>query len=370
MNHRERFLAAMDFRRTDRPCHLEHGFWNETYTRWRKEGLPAGVVLPDLFFHSPGNDLFGYFDVAKIAYVVVEQYYVPAFPEETVSRTSDERLYRNSRGVLLRERLSNVSIPQFLEYPIKNRADYEMYRERLNGSPEKRFRADWSEQIRLISGQDRDIVATHMDGFFGYPRELLGVRNLLILFYDDPALMHRIIDDHLEILLALYEPVIRDLRPDFAFIWEDMCYKNGPLISPHTFREFMLPAYQALTRFLKQMGVKIIIVDSDGNVEKLIPLWLEGGVTGLLPFEVKAGGDVLKVRKQYPHLQIIGGIDKHRLEGGRSEIDAELERVLPGMLAQGGYGVALDHWVHEAISLDNFQYYADRVKKFPLKPAL
>ncbi len=139
-----------------------------------------------------------------------------------------------------------------------------------------------------------------MDGFFGYPRELLGVKNLLTLFYDDPALMHRIIGDHLELLLALYEPVIRDLRPDFAFIWEDMCYKNGPLISPHTFREFMLPAYQTLTRFLKQMGVKIIIVDSDGNVDKLIPLWLEGGVTGLLPFEVKAGGDVLKVRKQYP----------------------------------------------------------------------
>jgi len=368
MNNRERFLAAMDFRQTDRPCHLEYGFWNETYARWRKEGLPADVVLPDLFFQSPSNDLFGYFDVAKIAYVVVEQYYIPAFPEETLSLTSDERLFRNSRGVLLRERLSNVSMPQFLEYPIKNREDYETHRERLTSSPEKRYRADWAEQMRLISGQDRDIVATHMDGFFGYPRELLGVENLLTMFYDDPALMHTIIDDHLELLLVLYEPVIRDLRPDFAFIWEDMCYKNGPLISPRTFREFMLPAYQALTRFLKQMGVKNIIVDSDGSVDKLIPLWLEGGVTGLLPFEVKAGGEVLKVRKQYPHLQIIGGIEKHCLEHGRPEINAELERVLPRMLAHGGYGVSLDHWVHDEISLDNFQYYADQVRKFPVKP--
>jgi uroporphyrinogen decarboxylase len=363
MNNRERFLATMEFKQTDRPCHMEYGFWNETYDRWRGEGLPEGVVLPELFFRSPLNDLFGYFDVAKIAYVMVEQYYIPAFPEETLSLTTDERLFRSTRGVLMRERKSNVSIPQFLDYPIKCREDYEVHRERLTGSPEKRYRDDWAEQIAFIRSQDRDLVSTHMDGFFGFPRELVGVERLLTLYHDDPGLMHQIIDDHLELLLTLYEPVIRDLRPDFAFIWEDMCYKNGPLISPRTFREFMLPAYQTLTRFLRQLGVRHIIVDSDGNVEKLIPLWMEGGVTGLLPFEVKSGGDVCRIRKQYPTLQIIGGIEKHALEHGKAEIDAELERVLPVMLAQGGYVAALDHWVHSDIPLANFAYYVEQVKK-------
>ena len=42
-------------------------------------------------------------------------------------------------------------------------------------------------------------------------------------------------------------------------------------------------------------------------------------------------------------------------------------RVLPAMLAQGGYGVSLDHWVHDGISLENFRYYTERVKSFPLK---
>lgn len=364
MNNRERFLAVMNFQKPDRPCHLEHGFWDETYARWRKEGLPEDVVLPDLFFRSPANDLFGYFDVTKIAYVMVEQYYIPAFPDETITLTADERLFRSSRGVLTRERRRNASIPQFLDYPIKGREDYETYRARLTGSPDQRYREDWAAQMSFLSSQDRDIVATHMDGFFGYPRELLGVERLLTMYHDDPGLMHTLIGDHLELLMALYEPVVRDLRPDFAFIWEDMCYKNGPLISPRTFREFMLPAYQKLTRFLKQLGVKHIIVDSDGDVTKLIPLWLEGGVTGLLPFEVKAGGDVRKVRQQYPHLQIIGGVEKHCLEHGRAEIDAELRRVLPEMLAHGGYCVALDHWVHPEIPLENFRYYVEQVKGF------
>ena len=243
--------------------------------------------MPNLFSAS---DLFGYLDVAKIAYVTVEQYYVPDFPMEIISQSAGERLLRNSHGVLLRERRGGVSMPQFLEYPIKNRADYAAYRERLTGSPEKRCRADLDDQVRFISGQERDIVATHMEGFFGYPRELSGLEHLLTMFYDDPALMHAIIDDHLELLLALFEPLIRDLRPDFAFIWEDRCYKNGPLIAPRTFREFMLPAYQRLTRFLRQMGLKNIIVDSDGSVDKLIPLWLKGGVTGHCLLKSRPGG--------------------------------------------------------------------------------
>ena len=266
----------------------------------------------------------------------------------------------------MKEKRGGISVPQFLEYPIKCRADYEALRPRLTGSPEKRYRDDWAEQIRFIRGQQRDIVATHMEGFFGYPRELLGVEHLLTMFYDDPALMHTIINDHLELLMALYESVIREVQPDFAFIWEDMCYKNGPLVSPRIFREFMLPAYQKLTHFIKQLGVKNIIVDSDGNIGRLIPLWLEGGVTGLLPFEVKAEMDVTRIRKQYPQLRIVGGVEKHCLEHGHAEIDTELQRVLPSMLAQGGYVVSLDHWVHDGISMENFQYYIDQVKHFPM----
>ena len=205
MNNRERFLATMEFKKTDRPCHMEHGFWNETYDRWRKEGLPDSAVMPELFFRSPLNDLFGYFDVSKIVYVMVEQYYLPAFEEETISSTDTERLFRSSRGVLMKEKRGSASIPQFLEYPIKNRQDYAELRPRLMGSPTRRYRKDWVDQMSFIRSQDRDIVATHMDGFFGYPRELLGVEHLLTMYYDDPELMHTLINDHLEMLVSLYE---------------------------------------------------------------------------------------------------------------------------------------------------------------------
>ena len=364
MNNRQRFQAAMKFQPVDRPCHVEHGFWKETYQRWQREGLPSNVAYPELFFRSPANDLFGYFDIAKFAYIQAEQYFLPAFSEYTLEETERYRIYRNGRGVILKEMKENVSMPHFLDYPIKDRADYLDLRQRLLGSPEQRFPADWEASAAYFRRQECEIVGVHMEGFFGYPRELMGLERLLLTFYDDPELIHQIISDHLHAILELYPRAIEAARPDFAFIWEDMSYKNGPLISPAMFRRFLLPAYQELTAFLKRMGIRVILVDSDGNLERLIPLWLEGGVTGLLPFEVRAGMDVSSVRNRYPSLQIIGGIEKHRLEGDQADIDLELERVLPFMQTAGGYAASLDHWVHDQISLENFTYYVDKVHTF------
>ncbi len=121
MDNRERFRTAMKFQPTDQPCHLEHGFWQDTYNRWRKEGLPAEIIYDtDIFHHTSGPDLFDYFGITKFAYMRVEQYYVPPFEPQVLDENPEYRLIRDQRGVLLREKVGNVSMPQFLEYPIKN----------------------------------------------------------------------------------------------------------------------------------------------------------------------------------------------------------------------------------------------------------
>ena len=53
-----------------------------------------------------------------------------------------------------------------------------------------------------------------------------------------------------------------------------------------------MPAYKLVTGFLRDHGVNIIMVDSDGFNDPLLPLWLEGGITGMYPWEVAAGEDV------------------------------------------------------------------------------
>ncbi|MDR3645081.1 MAG: uroporphyrinogen decarboxylase family protein [Clostridia bacterium] len=364
MTNRERFTAALSFEKTDRPCHIEHNYWPETFERWKTEGLPGDVIFPSFDYLSEGTDLFDYNNVIRFAYLFPQQYFIPAFKTEILEESGAYRLERNDRGILQKVSKLASTIPMFIDYPVKCRRDYEGLKERLGIRFSNRCPENWGTLKEKIRTQQKDAVCTHMDGFFAYPREIMGVDNFLFLLYDDPELIKDMLRDRVEFYMELFEGVIKDTKPDFAFIWEDMCYKNGPLLSPGMFREFMLPNYKRLTSFLRDMGVKNIIVDSDGDVRKLIPLWIEGGVTGLLPFEVRAGMDVVAIAKEFPTLQIIGGIDKHEIAKGREAIDAELERVLPYMIQRGGYIVALDHGVPPTISLDDFMYYAERVREY------
>jgi uroporphyrinogen decarboxylase len=129
------------------------------------------------------------------------------------------------------------------------------------------------------------------------------------------------------------------------------------------FREFMLPPYQKVTSFLRSMGVTIFIVDSDGNLEKLIPLFLDAGITALFPFEVQAGNDIVAFRKQYPRLGILGGIDKMKIAQGKMAIDEELNSKVPPMLRSGGYIPHIDHHVHPDIAWKDFTYYRTRLNE-------
>jgi len=72
-------------------------------------------------------------------------------------------------------------------------------------------------------------------------------------------------------------------------------------------------------------------VDSDGAVRKLIPIWREAVVNGIMPFEVKAGNNVEELTAQWPDMVFIGGIDKHEIAKGKASIDKELGRRLPSV---------------------------------------
>jgi uroporphyrinogen decarboxylase len=148
------------------------------------------------------------------------------------------------------------------------------------------------------------------------------------------------------------------------YFWEDMAYRAGPLISPAMFREFMLPRYRRITDLARRYGIDTVFVDSDGDVSKLIPLWLEAGINGVYPMEVAAGMDVVALRREYGRdLLMTGGIDKRVLAQDREAIDRELEVKVP-LAEQGGYISHIDHAIPHDVPYANFAYYWERKKEF------
>jgi len=126
----------------------------------------------------------------------------------------------------------------------------------------------------------------------------------------------------------------------------------------------MMPRYRQITDLLHNYDIDIIFVDSDGNINKLIPLWLECGVNGFWPLEVAAGMDAVALRKEYGKGAILAGnMDKRALLKGKEAIREEVMTKLPLLLESGGYFPSVDHLVPPDVTLENFQYFINTMRE-------
>jgi hypothetical protein len=165
-----------------------------------------------------------------------------------------------------------------------------------------------------------------------------------------------------ELALEMLRRVCDGFPLKTLWFWEDMAYRAGPLISPRLFREFMSPRYRRVCDYARARGVEVILVDSDGDIRQLIPLWLDAGLTGVYPLEVQAGMDVAEVLHQYPGIMVYGGCDKRALARNRAAIDSELRRTIP-LMEKHCYIHALDHSIPPDVSWANMQYYWQQKKR-------
>lgn len=254
-------------------------------------------------------------------------------------------------------------MPQYLERPVKDRASWQNYKRRLDSHTPQRWPADWSAYVKKCNERDY-VLGFHAGSFFGFLREWMGLEKLLLTFYDDPALIEDMMDHMLYFVTECTKRILKDIKPDFAMIWEDMAYKSGPMISPAMFRKFMMPRYRQVTDLLRGHGVDVIIVDTDGNVNQLIPLWIESGINAFWPLEVNAGNDVVALRRKYgTDFILMGNIDKRALAKGKEAIRGEVMTKVPFLLDSGGYFPSVDDSVSPDVSWKNYCYFIDTLRE-------
>ena len=420
MNSRERFLETMHFNPTASAPKWEFGYWGATIKRWYGEGLPEKqypaiatrtgtlsaslytaawahewrkskdlfektyrerqrkISLPDgigvwggaLYWPSQGFpldlDVADYFGFDRsTALVNVEQLLYPKYEPKILDEDEDFLDYVDIDGVTRRFQKSEGVIPTSMSWPIRDWDTWlEIKNERLRLEYiADRFPENWPEILEEYRNRDYPLaVGGYPLGFFGTLVHLMGYLNLFYAYYDRADLLKDILQHLTNLWIAIWEEVISQVEVDCAHIWEDISANKGSMVSPATFKEFLSPYYRQIADFLKGKGVDVILVDTDGNCEQLIPLFLEAGVTGLYPMEVSAGMDVVKARKDYPQLQMMGGIPKSDIALGRERIDEFLADVA-SLLRQGGYIPFGDHLVPPEVSWGDFVYYREQLNR-------
>lgn len=361
MNDRERFLACVLGEPVDRPPFwLYFGPWQTTWERWEREGKPAEV--------KDHASLFGV-DQPPLT-LPVNCGPCPRF-EYTVLDENDQFIVHNDGwGIIRRDFKTHASMSEFIKFPVKDRRDWQRFKqERLDPDHPDRLSGNWRELGREWMAKGYPIQLGYFPdvGLYGGLRWLLGDEECLIAFYTMPDLVHEIMDHLTSVYLTVFEKVLREVRVDVIHIWEDMCGRQGPLISPRHWDEFMGPGYRRIKALADAHGIPVISVDTDGKPDPIIPCMTQAGVNLLFPLEVQAGCDVNVMQERYPGLAFLGGIDKRALAIGPQAIDEELARIRPA-LEKGRYIPGLDHLVPDDVSWENYCHYAWALKRLVGKP--
>ena len=363
----ERFLAVMEYQPLDRVPNWELGVWPQTRDRWEVEAPETLHYHWDWF---AGESALGMDPKEFIRFV-----------DGPVPRAEEETLEEDERTITFRDGLGRVrkalkegtrqggrmSMDTYISFPIRNMADWREMKKRYEISP-CRYEPNWpvtrlagwrQRQHPLIFGQNCSTL-----GFYWFARDMMGTEGLSYAFFDQPDLVHDIMEFHADYLIEAARPVLANAsmaQTDVEYVCfnEDLAMKTGPLLSPKAYRTFILPRLRRVVEFYKGHGTRYIAIDSDGNPEALVPMMMDAGVDILWPLERAADQDPVRLRRKYgKSLRLWGGVDKRVLAEGPEAIDAHLRELAP-LVAGGGYIPAVDHTVPPDVSWPDFRHYME-----------
>ncbi|MBM3213434.1 hypothetical protein FJZ36_00735 [Candidatus Poribacteria bacterium] len=279
--------------------------------------------------------------------------------EVILEETDDYRITRDRMGrrMKLHKNVATLALP--MDHPVSTMDDWRRIKHHYEFS-EARFGDGWEEIARRHYEAGR-VVTVGIPGGFDEPRQLMGEEGVCIAFHENPELIHDILATIGDTAFRVLEHVSSAVRIDQLSVHEDMAGKSGPLAGPAQIREFIAPYYRRIWDLLSDRGARLFDQDSDGDMNAVIPAFLDAGVNVMHPFEAGAGMDVVQVRERFGNrLAFYGGIDKHIIRRTQGEIVAELEYKIPPLVRSGGCVLALDHRIPNGTPLANYRFYLQK----------
>ena len=365
MTERERYIQALTFGNPDKIPLTPGGPRRSTLRRWHAEGLPEGVSAVRHVIESLGIDL-GVTGGDRHCFFL-DSKMNPMFEEKVLKHENGHLIVQDWMGAIveisdefdvtyLRNAIDFVT-RKWHSFPVKTREDWPQMRARYDADDPSRMPANLLEIGGKINNRDFP-MGIDVNGPFWQLREWMGMENLCIAFLDDPGFVGEMIDFWCGFILELLQKCLPVVQVDSIVIHEDMAYKAHPMIGPALTRQFLQPVYEKWIAVLRACRVPVINLDSDGYVADLIPIWIDAGINTCEPMEVAAHNDIVEYRRLYGRqMAYRGGIDKRAIAAGGDIMRAELMRVVPPLLAEGGFIPCCDHGVPPDISLQNFTEY-------------
>lgn len=381
MTNRQRALAVLRYQDYDRLPIVHFGFWKQTLQKWHAEGHITADQAANWTDGTPVDKSIGDklgFDFGWYNCFAPDSALCPAFEAKVLKVNADgSKEFMQEDGTIVLQKEGAVSIPSEIDHTLKDRKSWEKHY-----LPRLQFHADRILQSKVNTGTQfldytrggleflknphrENPIGLYCGSLFGNIRNWFGFVGISYLQMDDPALFDEVIETVGNLCYQCAEYVLNEgARFDFAHFWEDICFKNGPLVIPSVFAEKVGPHYKKITNLTRQYGIDLVSLDCDGLIDALIPTWLAGGVNTMFPIEVGTwGASMAPWRKQYGReIRGVGGMNKVVFTRDYAAVDAEIERLKP-LVEMGGYLPCPDHRLAPDAKWQNVQYYCEKMRK-------
>jgi uroporphyrinogen decarboxylase len=346
-------------------------FWGGFTQRWRKE-----LGLPD-----DANPYYHY-DLDWIVTVPNMDPWIRPF--ETLQETSEEVVVKTGFGAIMRK-LFHCPMPEFLSWEIDTLEKLEAA-QFDDPTDRRRFFAAGDNQIAGVGdGFERnsppwaDTVKSLWPDFPVYGSmiecsecmtRLIGPQNHLLWIASEPARMAAVLRRVGQFYLDCARAAIDAAMPwlDGFVIWGDVAYKKCTFMRPDVWREHYKPWVKAIAAYAHSKGLDVIY-HGCGNIRAIFEDYIDAGIDALNPLEVKAGMDVLDLRRRYGHrMGFCGNSDIQVWEtGDREAIRREVLRKLNAARG-GGLIFQSDHSVSSSVSGPTYDYIVKLVREFGRYP--
>ncbi len=372
MTNRERAMNILHYKDVDRLPAVHFGYWWELLEEWADQGKIPRELAEQNYDGSERDkalDKIIGWDFNWSCTAGANQGLYPGFEQKVLEVLPDgSQRVQSWNGLIERIKPGVVSIPSEDDYLLKDREAFEtLYRPKMQFTPE-RVNFEYFENFNETRDWERPI-ALNLGSVLGSIRDMVSVVGMSYLLYDeDEDLFADIVDTYAEMQYQCAKAVLETgAKFDFAHYWEDICFKNGPLLSPEKFDELCAKHYKKRNDLCHQYGIDVISLDCDGVTDKLLPTWFNNGVNTMFPIEIGVWGDQFEpARKKYGKGMLgVGGMDKTALRKDKAAVDAEIER-LKRLASMGGFIPCPDHRLMPGTKFELVQYYAEEIKKIKL----
>ena len=350
---KERVTRILARQPVDRVAAFE-SFWADTRRAWIEQGqLREDESLEDHF----GLDLRHTWTFNMVADLDAG--------DRVVEEDDEKKLVRNGNGALLRWWKNRSGTPEHVDFLVKDRAAWEEHiRPRLVDPSACRRRINFEAYRDLRDKCRRENLFFCWGGVnvFELMHPVCGHEHMLVGMALDPDWVKDMCTVYADLTINLMEILFAEEGPpDGLYFFEDMGFKERPFMSPAMYKDIIWPAHKRTFGFGRARGLPII-VHSCGFVEPLVPGLIEAGMDCLQAMEVKAGMDLLRLKRTYgDRIALCGGMDIRALETNDTRaVEKELASKLPEAMAGSGYILHTDHSVSSRVRYETYRYFLDR----------